>query len=77
METIQIRYERFECRKVRQQVIVNSLVLPGGKDEAGGTAGQSVAFDCDQKHQCGLPTDFGQGSSLDWSFCVCPDLNPR
>jgi hypothetical protein len=78
METIEIRYERFECQKVRQRVIVNSLVLPAGKDEAMNTSvGRSFAFDCDQKQHCGVLTDFGQGSSIDWSGCVCPDLNPK
>ena len=75
METIDIRYACFECKKVKRQVIVNSIVLPAGDGEAMDVAvDQDVAFDCNQKKDCGVLTEMGGKISVDWSECVCSDL---
>jgi len=75
MKTIDIRYECFECRKVKRQVIVNSIVLPLGNGETmDAAADQDIAFDCNQKKDCGVLTEAGGKINIDWSECICSDL---
>jgi hypothetical protein len=75
MKTIDIRYECFECRKVKRQVIVNTIVLPfGNGDTMDAAADQNVAFDCNQKKDCGVLTEAGGKINIDWSECICSDL---
>lgn len=75
MNDIDLDYTPFECKKLKQRVIITSISLPAGYSKRTKAIVHVLeAFDCNQKGSCGVLAEQGGRQLYNWRICIHPEL---
>ena len=78
MNDIDLDYAPFECKKLKQRVIITSISLPAGYSKRTKAIVHVLeAFDCSQKASCGVLAEQGGHQLHNWRVCIHPELKKR
>ena len=78
MNKLDLDYAHFECRKLKQKVIVTSISRPAGYSKRTGAVIHVLeAFDCNHKGVCGVLAEQGDRRIYNWRICAHPELSKQ
>jgi hypothetical protein len=78
MKEIDIDYAHFQCKKLKQNVIITSISMPAGYSKRTRDIIHVLeAFDCNQKSLCGVFAEQGERRLYNWGVCIHPELKIR
>ncbi len=78
MKEIDLDYTQFECKKLKQNVIITSVSMPAGYSKRTEAVIHVLeAFDCNQKGVCGVFAEQGGRQLYNWRGCIHPELSKR
>lgn len=78
MNDIDLDYTSFECKKLKQRVIITSISLPAGYSKRTKSIVHVLeAFDCNHKASCGVLAEQGGRQLCNWRICIHPELRIR
>jgi hypothetical protein len=78
MNDIDLDYAQFECKKLKQRVIITSIILPAGYSKRTKAIVHVLeAFDCNQKGSCGVLAEQAGQQLCNWRLCIHPELKKR
>ena len=78
MKEIDLDYARFQCPKLKQNVIITSISMPAGYSKRTRDIIHILeAIDCSQKGSCGVLDEQGERRSYNWRICIHPELRLR
>ena len=75
MDKILLEYEHCHRNKIEKRVTITSMVFADSNETKVFGGNISLAFDCDQKENCGVLTVLAKVRSLHWAECRHPKLS--
>ena len=78
MDSVEIEYGLFECRKIGRRVLITYLAVTAEPATPSKPClPELTAFDCDSKKECGVCDEERQRVSCQWVRCIHPGLSEQ